>query len=44
MSACAIHPLANNKDDPGYHGNTESQQLIAQWWIDHVQQHFPEVL
>ena len=44
MSACAIHPLANNKDDPGYHGNAESQQLIADWWKEHVQQHFPEVL
>jgi hypothetical protein len=44
MSACEIHPLANNKDDPGYHGNAESQQLIADWWKEHVQQHFPEVL
>lgn len=41
--ACGTHPLDDQNNDPGYHGNAKSQQLIADWWIEHMQRHFSEV-
>lgn len=44
MSACDLHPLEDTRQDPGYHGNARSQELIADWWLEHITQYFPEVI
>lgn len=44
IAACDLHPLEDNSKDPGYHGNAKSQETIADWWVEHIQQHFLEVL
>jgi len=41
--ACGTYPLQDQNADPGYHGTAKSQQLIADWWLEHMNQHFPEV-
>jgi hypothetical protein len=35
QTACATHPIIGD-DDPGYHGSPDSQQLIANWYYDHI--------
>lgn len=35
QTACATHPIENN-DDPGYHGSPASQELIADWYYEHI--------
>jgi hypothetical protein len=37
--ACGIHPCDPNQD-PGYHGNFQSQQLIADWWYNRITKDF----
>jgi len=33
--ACGNHPC-DPKSDPGYHGNAQSQVLIAEWWHERI--------
>lgn len=35
QSACASCPIVDN-DDPGYHGNPRSQEIIANWYYEHI--------
>jgi hypothetical protein len=35
QTACATHPIEND-EDPGYHGSPASQELIADWYYDHI--------
>jgi len=35
QSACALHPITNGVD-PGYHGAPASQQVIADWYYQHI--------
>jgi hypothetical protein len=34
-AACHAHPC-DSKNDPGYHGDLTSQELIAEWYYDHI--------
>jgi len=40
--ACGENPF--NGEDPGYHGNEQSQIQIADWWYEHIVTHFSHVL
>jgi hypothetical protein len=37
--ACGNHPCDPN-NDPGYHGNLQSQELLADWWQERMQRDF----
>ena len=37
--ACGLHPC-DPKNDPGYHGNNESQELIASWHLEYMRNGF----
>jgi hypothetical protein len=37
--ACGMHPCDSGKD-PGYHGNTQSQILVADWWYERITKDF----
>ena len=37
--ACGTHPC-DPKNDPGYHGNNQSQELIADWWYERITRDF----
>jgi hypothetical protein len=35
--ACAMHPFTG--EDPGYHGNEQSQDVISDWFLEQIQLH-----
>ena len=35
--ACGLNPFTG--EDPGYHGSEQSQELVATWLLEQIQQH-----